>query len=195
MAIENGYCTLEELRARVGAIVGDGDKNDILNDVIEAASRAIDNYTHRKFYKDSATATKYYTAEYTDTLFVNDDIVSVGTLSTDDGGDGTFENTWTENTDFFLLPYNDDVKTYIEIADNGSYSFPLVRRGVKVEGIFGIDGVPHEVREACLLLAHRYFKRKDTPMGIAGVTDLGVLQVLPTDVDVMQLLQKWRKMI
>ena len=190
----NEYCTLLELRARVGAISGNTDQDAVLGDCIEAASRAIDNYTHRRFYKDSDTATKYYTADYVDVLFINDDIVSIGTLSTDNDGDRTYENTW-ETTDFDLLPFNSSIKTMIEVTPNGSYNFPHVRKGVKVEGIFGIDGAPADVKEACLILAQRLFKRKDTPFGIAGVTDLGEVVMLPEDADVKALLKPYRRLV
>ena len=192
MAVTNGYCTLAELRARLGAITGKTDQDSVMEDTIEAASRSIDKYTGRKFY--AASGTYYYTPSHFDLLFVNNDIVSIGTLSTDEDGDRTYETTWSA-TDYDLLPFNESVKTMIEVTPQGLYNFPLDRKSVKIEGTFGIDGAPHDIREACLLLSARYFKRKDTPFGIAGVTELGVTQMLQQDTDIQALLNPWRRVI
>jgi hypothetical protein len=185
------YCTLNQLRARLGAISGNTDKDSIMQTCIEAASRAIDRHCDRRFYADIENQTRYYTPAYTTALFVNDDIVSVGTLATDDDGDHVYENVWSE-TDYDLLPYNSDIKTWIETSNNGGYSFPRgIRKSVQIVGKFGIEEVPADVREACLLLAARYYKRKDAPFGVAGGGEMGELTALPVDVDVKLLLRPW----
>lgn len=47
-----------------------------------------------------------------------------------------------------------------------------------------------EVTEAILLLAHRLFKRLQSPEGIAGWGDLGVVRILGTDPDIERLLER-----
>lgn len=46
-----------------------------------------------------------------------------------------------------------------------------------------------DVQEAILLLAHRLYKRQQSPEGVAGWGDLGVVRVLGTDPDIERLLE------
>ena len=105
--------------------------------LLEAASRAVDKYCHRVFYAFSGT--RYYAGAGTKLFFGEDDVLSLTTLKTDEDGDGTFENTLTENTDYFLLPLNLFPKTRAELNTQGNYSgFGLGSiRGAQVIGLFG----------------------------------------------------------
>jgi hypothetical protein len=47
-----------------------------------------------------------------------------------------------------------------------------------------------EVTEAILLLAHRLYKRLQSPEGVAGWGDLGVVRILGTDPDIERLLER-----
>lgn len=193
MAISNGYCTLAELKSRFDIL--DATDDTILEQTIEAASRTVDTLCSRRFY--AATETRYYTADDPDLLWV-DDIASVTTLKTDEDADGSFETTWGP-TDFQLDPPNasgDGLPyTRIYIAPTSPYAFPVYqRRGVQIVGSFGWPSVPHAVREATLLLAARYFKRKDAPMGAQiGNPEQGALSIPGKDPDVDRLLMGYRR--
>lgn len=113
-----------------------GTTNDAyFRNLLETASRMIDDYTNRFFYCDETT--RYYDGSPSP-MWV-DDILSVSTLKTDDNDDGTYENSYTENTDFYLYPHNETVKTQIYIRSNGSYSTFAsgIRKGVEIAGVFG----------------------------------------------------------
>lgn len=131
----NAYCGLATLKARVN-ITGTGD-DTALRLLLEAASRAVDKYCHRWFYAISAT--RYYAGAGNEFFLNADDLLSITTLKTDEDGDGTFENTLTENTDFFLYPLNEYPKTRAEINPEGSYSMfgAGTPRGVQIVGLFG----------------------------------------------------------
>lgn len=88
------------------------------------------------------------------------------------------------------MPY-----TRIYIAPTSPYAFPVYqRRGVQIVGSFGWPSVPHAVREATLLLAARYFKRKDAPMGAQiGNPEQGALSIPGKDADVDRLLMGYRR--
>lgn len=190
MTISNGYATLTELKAYLD--ISDPEDDPKLENVITATSRWIDQELGRRFY--TASETRYFTA-HNPRLCIVDDLQSITTLSTDYGGDGTFETTWT-STDYNLWPYNasTDSKPYsaIEAAPAGNYSFPTVRRGVSVAGVFGYSAAtPDVIREACLLMSARVFKRKDLVYGISGSVDLGTLTVIGSvgrDDELMKLL-------
>lgn len=46
-----------------------------------------------------------------------------------------------------------------------------------------------EVTEAILILAHRLFTRRNSPEGVSGWGDLGVVRILATDPDIRALLE------
>jgi hypothetical protein len=167
-----------------------------LESVIEAISRWLDDYTGRRFY--AASETRYYTAEWTDLLMI-DDLLSVTSLLTDDDGDRVYETTW-QTTDYDLEPFNATLDgrpyTEITIAPNGNYSFPTTAKGVKLTGSFGYaTTAPKPVKEACLLGAERLARRKDAIFGVTGSGDMGhVRAILSKDPDVMGLLWNYVKL-
>lgn len=192
MAITNGYCTLDELKARLDLL--DTANDAVLEQTIEAASRTVDMLCSRHFY--ASTETRYYTPEFWDELRM-DDLVSVTTLKTDEDADGVYETTWGA-TDFVLDPPNaaSDGRPYTRVAITpaGAHAFPMYqRRGVQITGSFGWPSVPVAIREATLMLAARYFKRKDAPMGAQiGNADMGALTIPGKDPDVDRLLMGYR---
>ena len=110
MAITNGYLTLIEFKdykGGTGYFDTDTSDDEIINDLIEAASRLIDHMTGQFFYSDTGE-TRYYTAEFGDILFT-DNFSSIVTLKTDEDQDGTYENTWNTGQstgDFYMMPFN-----------------------------------------------------------------------------------------
>lgn len=196
MAITNGYATLAQVKLRLGRT--DSDDDAALENVIESASRQIESLCDRRFW--SETATRYYTAEFSDLLYV-DDIQSVTTLTTDTDGDRTYEVTWSA-TDYDLEPYNSALTgiaqpyTAIRITPAGRYGFPVgQRKGVKIVGTFGWSAVPLPITEATIIQATRIYHRKDSPYGVAGVGDFGKVSLLPrVDPDVNALCLPFMRM-
>ena len=67
MAITNGYCNQNQLKAFVGIPTSDSVDNDLLDDAVNAASRQIDAFCGRIFYaQSSATARKFFTITHID---------------------------------------------------------------------------------------------------------------------------------
>ncbi len=61
--------------------------------------------------------------------------------------------------------------------------------------MFGWASVPTAVKQATILLAMRQFKRYDSPLGVAGFGDIGVMRVGRVDPDVEALLMPFKKVI
>ena len=201
MSITNGYVTVAELQDHVDAghvaefAAGDLDN---LETAIEAASRWIDEITGARFYASSET--RYYTPQWSDLLYV-DDLLSVTTLKTDDDWDGVYETTWTAS-DYILEPRNNALRgrpyRQVRVNVNGDTAFPRgVVDGVQLVGSFGYSSgtsasAPAPVKQACLLVAHRLWRRKDAIFGVAGTPGLGVTTIqaqIPRDADVMEMLK------
>lgn len=172
------YCTVEELKSRVG--IDDTVDDFELRLAVDAVSRAIDDYCRRQFWRGTATRTFDVRDAY---CLRVDDLVSVTSLKTDDSGDGTFETTWS-SSDYQLRPVNAtthaESRPYTEIRAVGSYTFPTGRsRGsrddrVQVVGVWGWPAIPAAVKQAALILSADYFKLKDAPFGVQAFGDFGM---------------------
>lgn len=189
-------------------VAGDSVTISVLNDLtddatlesaIEGISRWIDEYTGRRFFTSASDEDRYYTAEDGSLLWPEDDIISVANLYTDDDADRTYETTWAA-TDYDLLPFNSSLKsepyTHIATTPRGRYAFPTHGKGIKITGKFGWGATtPKTITEACILLAVKTFKRKDSPLGMAGFPEVGEVRNLrPMDPDAMALLAPFCKM-
>ena len=169
------YASLAQFKAAVG--ITDSTDDAALQNVLDATDTLIDLHCDRKTGFGTATETRYYTAE--DYQYVlTDDLVSVTTLQTDDDANGTYETTWTANTDFMLAPANAalDGFPYTEIDTSVSWprNFPKdVYRGVKVIGVFGFPSVPAAVVQAEIIQAGAVWSSRTSPFGVIGSADLG----------------------
>lgn len=194
MAIENGYMTLEQYKSELE--IEDFQDDAKIERVIEAASRAIDVITWRRFFTTAEDESRYYTAVDANRIYT-DDIISITTLKTDEDGDRTYERTWAI-TDYDLMPYNASLNgepyTWIETAPNGSYAFPTNRKGIQIAGKFGWSSTaPAQIYQACMMASQRLLKRKDTPLGVSANLAAGqfvvVVTQLKADPDFMNLIE------
>lgn len=195
MAITNGYCTLNELKAALG--ISDAVDDTPLEAAITSTSRMIDDYTNRFFWKDGTTQSpvvRYYTPVDIWQLYT-DDFVSITSLATDDNFNQTWDTVW-DSTDWMLEPVNNPRRgwPYNRILAIGSYIYPAnLPQSVKMTGVFGWNSVPSEVNAACIIQASRLFNRRQSPFGIAGSPEIGTVRLLSKlDADVEALLRPMR---
>lgn len=194
MAITNGYATLAELKAVMRIPSADTVDDALLETSIEAASRQLDGFCERVFYTNSGTRVYMPNDSY---VCETDDIVSITTLKT--ASDGTsFDTTWS-TADYQLEPLNGRaggiVTPFTQIRAVDDLLFPTYggEATVQIVGTFGWSAVPIAIKQAVLMLAQRQFKRYDSPLGVAGVGDLGVIRVSRIDPDVQALVSPFRK--
>ena len=199
--VTRDYVELEDLKKTL-QLDGLNYANLDLKEIISAASRKVDETCDRRFYADTdANQVRYYTPE-TSYLLEVDDIVTVTSLKTDDDGDGTFENTWTLNTDYTREPLNAAADgqpwTQFCVHPSGGYAFPAgMPRSVEVTGKFGWTAVPAEVKLATKMLAHRYVKRvREAATGVVGFgMDGAVVRIMSVDPDVSDLLAPFMRRV
>ena len=195
MAITNGYCTLNELKASLRIPVSDTIDDDLLELAVEAASRDIDQASERIFY--SLSDTRIFIPRDSSNTAI-DDLVSVISIKTSTSADGAFDVTWT-SSDYQLMPLNGVAGgmtvPYDLIYAVGDYSFPQSGQEATVEvvGTWGFSSVPTAIKQATVLLSARIFKRNDSPGGVMGFGDLGVIRVGRMDPDIDKLIQPYRK--
>lgn len=195
MAITNGYCTLNDVKASLRIPVSDTLDDDLLELAVESASRDIDQACERVFY--SASATRLYTPRDSYNC-ETDDIISVTSIKTSSAADGVFDVTWT-SSDYQLMPLNGIAggmtMPYDLIYAVGDYTFPISGKEAttQVIGTFGFSTVPTAIKQATVLLAARIFKRNDSPGGVMGFGDLGIIRVGKMDPDIDRLIQPYKK--
>lgn len=197
MAITNGYASLNETKSALR--ITDSVDDSLLEMAIESASRLIDGYAGRQFFS-SGTATRYYTAD-DDFVCEIDDISSSNiTLITAMDADAVFDTTWA-TTDYQLEPLNavldGQAWPYTRIRAVGDYLWPISggEALVKLTAVFGWPAVPIAIKQATIIQASRIFKRLDSPLGVAGFGDLGVMRVSSSlDPDVAQLVAPYRRL-
>jgi hypothetical protein len=184
MALGDSYSTLALLRARVGITDASFTTEDAkLTTALEVASREIEKACHRQFNTaTSATARKYYPDKTWMTEI--DDFSAITSIKADYNNDGTYETTWA-STDYQLEPLNGVVDgesgwPYYRIRAVGSYRFPCVsetdRAPLEVTATWGWSAVPAPIKEGCLILAEELYKLKDSPFGVGGYGQLGIIR-------------------
>lgn len=195
MAITNGYATLAQLKTSLRIV--DNLDDSTLEIAIESASRAIDTYTMRSFYS-SGTVTRYFAPDSIDVVNTDDMAGTAITIQTSSNADGLFDITW-QPTDYQLEPLNgvsDGIAVpYSRIRAVGTQLFPVFygEATVKITAIFGWASVPITVTQACIIQASRFFKRNDSPLGVAGFGDMGIMRISRNlDPDVEQLVHPYR---
>lgn len=168
----NLYVSRADLKTILG-IGSDRSYSDIAIDwACAAASRGIDYYKRTRYYP--TTEIRYYTCRDTrESRLWIDDLNSLTSLTVDIDGDGTYETTWTEGTDFVLDPANAQLegkpKREIVLLSQAGQRFPRWERAVRVSGSFGWASAPAQVTQAAILLANRFLNRaQDAPLGIVA---------------------------
>lgn len=189
------YIQVEEFKSTI-ELSGTSFSDEDVKVALRSACRAIDEICGQRFYPDSdAAQVRYYSPSDYWTLYV-DPIVTITSLKTDDAGDGTFENTWTLNTDYTAEPLNAAADSQpwnkLCVHPTGTHLFPAnFPRSVQLTGKFGWSVTPAQVEEATTLMAHRLLKRaRQAPFGVSGLgLDGSVVRIMMSDPDVMMLLR------
>ena len=194
----NEYLTLVELKGLLGIDAADTSEDAPLNLACEAASRAIDRFTGDKFWLDPAPVTRHFTADGS-TWVRTYPIGSIDGLvvKVDADDDLVFEGTLVTGTDFVLWPVDAalDGEPYRRLLARGT-TWPTTSEfpPVQVTARFGWPAVPAGVKQAAGIQAARYFKRKDSPFGVAGASDVSTIMLrAQLDPDVQELLRSFKR--
>jgi hypothetical protein len=185
--------------------ISDNTDNDLLEDLVESASRSIDRIANRRFYLDATASARLYRA-YSDIFVYVDDIGTTSSLvvQTDSNGNGTYAKTLTLNQDYILDPLTASSLnrpfTQLTMVSN-TETWPIfpgltqngLRPGVQVTARWGWPSVPDDINMACLILTADLYKRKDAPGGILGLGDLGVVRMSPIGRDVTAMVRAYKK--
>lgn len=209
----HAYCTVDDLREQLGDLNSKNLSDRMLVRAINAASRAVDNWTDRRFWADPAPVVKTFepwtdvrrqTEDYVSTsyeLWLPEDIAYTTGLeiATDTNGGGTYDTVW-DAADFRLWPYRANTSGnpyggWNKIESTGRLRFDIRGIGgnrglmpVQITARFGWSFLPDGVEQATILKAAQLFKRKDAPFGVVQFGDIAAVTITRKDADVVELL-------
>ena len=192
MPIVNGYATLAQVKAALR--LTDSVDDTLIENAIESASRRIDGYTSRWFYKTNQTPVQVYPATLYECGTLNDMASTSVTVKIDSVGDGSYATTWTQGQQYQLEPLNAGLsgKPYRRIVAINGFNFPVAvdKPLVQVTAQWGWNAVPSDVTQAAILLSMRQFARLNAALGVVGFADMA-MQVRAVDPDVRDLLNPY----
>lgn len=166
------YITSASLKATLD--IGDTYADADIVTAISAASQAIDAYKNTRFFPTFET--RVYSPDACHYSVDIDDLnaSTAITVTVDVNGDGVYETSWVQNTDYYLDPANANLtgKPYnrLTIRRQSGRLFPNWQRSLQIQGSFGWATAPPQVTQAATILAGRYLKRaRETPYGLLTI--------------------------
>lgn len=204
MAWKPLYVTLDQFKAYALRV----SPADTIDDVeagiaLRAACDAIDDACRRQFGQSAELEERYYTPEWdlASRRYVVrvDDIAETGegfSVKVDADDDGTY-STNVALADVRKMPLNAEAngRPWHRLLLAESVGPPAFEGSVMVTATFGWAAIPDAIKQATMLQAARFLKRREAVFGIVGSPDMGIgeTRLLATlDADVAVALQPYR---
>ena len=203
------YVTVSEIKADIPDSplfdVTDSTYDSVLGNMVTAASRLIDRYVggwDNFFYPTTDDQTRYFDGSGEEQQYI-DPMVSLTSVAVSESGGRAVSDytTWTNDTDFFVSPYNYasigmPIMSLVIDNDAGSKgTWGTTRKGVQVTGVFGWSATPPaDIEQACKIQAVRWFMRAKQGYQDAGANqNLGEMYYMKElDPDVKTILQRYK---
>lgn len=188
-AASTAYTSLASVKSSLGKLTAD-DRDSLILQAIAAASRLIDQRTGRYFYADTTATARTFVVGRRTTLVDLDQVVMVDDISTASGLAVAVGDTGSYGTSTGWEPGPDNALVYgqpfTQLRARVGWLPPYTR--VQVTARWGWPAVPDQIAQAAQLLAARLYRRKDSPQGVIGSADWGVMRVSRIDPDVEALI-------
>ena len=183
------YASLAQLKNYLGIATGETTDDVLLNTLIDRATKAIDTYCSRRF--EASTATRYYESDAVDGdyLYLDDDLISVTTLTNGDSDGTTISSSY-----YWLWDRNSGPPYYaIRLKATGTTTYSWEQDTdyfITVAGTWGWSSTPPaDVTHACVRYAAYLYHQKDSPVfDVSVFPESGVIttpQGIPRDVRIM----------
>ena len=192
------YATLAQVKAALR--ITDSVDDALIEMARVSASDLIDGYTGRTF-DTSGTVTRVFAPADNYVLQTDDLAGTAVTITSSTGADGVFDVTW-KTSDYQLEPLNGvsngQAVPFTRIRAVQDYLWPTAggEATVRVTGVFGFVSVPTVITQATVLQSSRIFTRLQSPLGVAGFGEMGVVRVTRAlDPDVAALVEPYRRIV
>jgi hypothetical protein len=195
------YASLDELKSMLRITNVSTDDLDMTSKLVSAQGQ-IEDDCGRRFYRDSVASSRIYMPTHPNLLEV-DDIATATGLIVEIGTINNNAFSTLASTAFDYLPDNCLAKgrpieylrrTWGAWATSFNTGIPYttgLNARVRVTAVWGWPSIPEEIKNATLLKAARLFRRKDSPEGIRGFSDMGVVRVTRYDPDYDNLIGRY----
>lgn len=190
----DSYGSVLALKGQLNIEPGDTSRDELLTRALAAASRGIDKATGRRFYLDDAPVARVFNplsrivCRDDGELLLVDDIGSSTGLVVETGTAAS----WTPVTGYETSPDNALIDGHAItglLLTSGSWG--TARNRVRITARFGWPTVPDDITEAALIQAARLYRRKDSPEGVTGSAEWGVVRLSRRDPDVWNLIEPY----
>lgn len=186
------YATLAEFKS--GLKITDTDRDARIARNLASASRSIDRTCGRRFYLDPAPIARILSPKGRTVLdedgwhLLTADIGDADGLVVETGRSPAWSDI-TAQVEAEPTDALDQLRPVTSLLRIGGAWPSGGGQRVQVTARWGWPAVPDEVHEATLLLANRLFKRTDSPEGVLGSSEWGVVRVSRRDPDVYGLIE------
>jgi len=191
------YASTAQIKAALR--ITDAVDDTLINMAGSAASELINGYCGRSF-ENYGTATRYFAPNDLYVLQIDDLAGTAITVLSSSNADDVFDVTFAAK-DYQLEPLNSISEglswpfTRIRAVDDFDWSVFGDEATAKITGVWGWPAVPASISQAAVIQGSRIFTRLQSPLGIAGFGDMGVVRVSrQLDPDVAQLVEPFRRM-
>ncbi|WP_424918872.1 phage gp6-like head-tail connector protein [Streptomyces sp. wa1064] len=187
------YASIETLRLMLKTQDTDP-RDDLLQRALTSASRSIDKSCGRRFWLDPVPVTRTYRTagrtvpEADGEVLLVDDIGDVSGLLVETGS-GTSWSPFSAGQ-VETVPENallDGRPVTGLLLVGGSWT----SRRARVTTRFGWPAIPDDIEQATLIQANRLQRRKDSPEGVTGSAEWGVVRLSRRDPDVWNLIEQY----
>lgn len=189
------YASLDELKRQLNLPTSSTDHDEDLTSRLVAASRGIDDYTDRWFWLASTATAKTLnprrrtiTEDDGERLLLPWDIGSLDGLVVEVGSG----SSWTAVTNYETDPDGalGDGKPITGLLRTAGVWQTSPTQRVRITARWGYPILPQVVTDATLLQAARLFKRRQSPEGVLGNSEFGLVRVSRVDPDVAALVDR-----
>lgn len=187
------YATVDELKDYLGITVTTDDA--LMQSLLDRATHAVKTYTGREF--EAVVKTRYFedNAVADDTLWVDDDLYSVTTLT-----NGDSSSTAIPSTEYWLIPRNDGPPYQgIRLKATSTYTWECdTDYFIIVAGKWGWSNVvPPDVQHATIRWAGYLYQQKDSPIYDTQIFPEAGVATIPSGIpaDIRKLLDPFVRLV
>lgn len=188
------YGSMAALKTRLKIEPDDTSRDTDLTSVLAAASGSIDLTTGRRFWLDPEPVTRTFNPRGRVVQRDDGDLLLTGDIGSETGlvVESGSAGAYTAVTGYETSPDNalldgKPIRGLLRVL--GTWGTATAR--VRITARFGWPAVPADITEAALIQALRLYRRKDSPEGVTGSAEWGVVRLSRRDPDVWNLIEPY----
>ena len=187
------YATLKDVKDYL-SISGTGD-DALISELVQAATAAIDTYTHRTF-DVTADTTRYFDAAgdhiIGNVLYLTRDLCQITTVTNGD-------STEITSAQYTTIPRNETPYTAIRILSSVNVTWTYTtdyEDAISITGRWGYSiQPPYDIQQATIRLASFYYRQKDSQLSDVTAIEAGtVIRTPAMPADVVSIIKPYRRL-